>query len=381
MAARAKKAQLNDPEFDRRMMAAALRLGHRTLGQTSPNPAVGCIIVRTDGDAPVVVGRGSTAPGGRPHAEKEALKDAGTAARGATAYVTLEPCAHDGRVKPCAKALIEAGVTRVVSALEDPDPRTAGQGHALISEAGIALTTGVLAAEAARAHSGHIARLTKGRPHVTLKLAVSADGMIGRRTGERMIITGIAAFDAVQAMRISYDVVMIGIGTVLIDDPRLTVRLPGLASRSPMRVILDASARLPLTSRLIESVGEAPLVAVVGREVPADAKAALGDAGVELIEVDTGPGGGVDMHQALAELSTRDRTRVFCEGGAEVAASLISGDLVDEVIVLRAPVVVGVDGVRALAGMALSAIERSPRYRLIETAAVGEDTLRRYVRA
>jgi diaminohydroxyphosphoribosylaminopyrimidine deaminase/5-amino-6-(5-phosphoribosylamino)uracil reductase len=382
MAARRKKAPSVpvDPEFDRRMMGAALRLGRRNLGQTSTNPAVGCVIVRTDG-APVVVGRGWTAEGGRPHAEKVALKEAGDAARGATVYVTLEPCAHKGRVKSCTQALIDAGVARVVTAMTDPDPRTNGQGHQLLSDAGIAVTTGVLAEAAARSLSGHIARITKGRPHVTLKLAVSADGMIGKRAGERMIITGEAAFVTVQAMRTTFDVVMVGIGTVLIDDPRLTVRLPGLEGRSPVRVILDAKARMPLESRLVQSVKERPLIAVVGPEAPPERKSALVDAGVELIEVGAGPGGGVDFAAALSVLAEKGFSRILAEGGAEVAASLVAGDFVDEVVILRAPVVVGPDGVRALAGMALSAVERSPRYRLIESATVGEDQLRRFVRA
>ncbi len=281
MAARRKKASPAplDAEFDRRMMGVALRLGRRNLGWTGTNPAVGCVIVRTDG-TPVVVGRGWTAEGGRPHAEKEALKEAGAAARGATVYVTLEPCAHKGRVKSCTQALIDAGVARVVTAITDPDPRTNGKGHELLAEAGIAVTTGVLADAAARALSGHIARITKGRPHVTLKLAVSADGMIGRRTGERMIITGEAAFIAVQAMRTMFDVVMVGIGTVLIDDPRLTVRLPGLENRSPTRVILDALARMPPESRLVQSAKERPLFAVVGPEAPPERKSVLSDAGV-----------------------------------------------------------------------------------------------------
>ncbi len=382
MAARRKKASPVpvDTEFDRRLMGAALRLGRRNLGWTSTNPAVGCVIVRTDG-TPVVVGRGWTAEGGRPHAEKEALKEAGAAARGATAYVTLEPCAHKGRTKSCTQALIDAGVARVVTAMADPDPRTNGKGHQLLTDAGIAVTTGVLAEAAARAHSGHIALITKGRPHVTLKLAVSADGMIGRRTGERMIITGESAFITVQAMRTTFDVVMVGIGTVLIDDPRLTVRLPGLENRSPTRVILDALARMPLESRLVQSVNEKPLMAVVGPAAPPERKSALADAGVSLIEVDAGPGGGVDFAQALSVLAAKGFSRILAEGGAEVAASLVSGDFVDEVVILRAPVVVGPDGVRALAGMALSAVERSPRYRLIETSSVGEDQLRRYVRA
>ena len=380
-AARAKPlAPRIDAEFDRRMMAAALRLGRRNLGQTSPNPAVGCIIVRTDGDAPVVVGRGWTAVGGRPHAEKEALKDAGAAAEGATVYVTLEPCAHKGRAKPCSEALVEAKVGRVVSAMVDPDPRTQGKGHAVLEAAGIPVTVGVLADEAARAHSGHIQRITKGRPHVTLKLAVSADGMIGTRGGERMIITGKDAFTAVQAMRTSFDAVMIGIGTVMIDNPRLTVRLPGLTDRSPTRVILDATARISLESNLVQTAQEVPLVVVVGTQAPEAQKAAAEAAGAKIVAVDVAQGG-VNLRQALESLAKDGFSRVFAEGGAEVASSLVSGDLIDEVVVFRAPVVVGPNGVRALGGTALSAIERSPRYQLVETAIVGEDTMRRYVRA
>jgi diaminohydroxyphosphoribosylaminopyrimidine deaminase / 5-amino-6-(5-phosphoribosylamino)uracil reductase len=374
------RAPIIDPDFDRRMMAAALRLGRRNLGQTHPNPAVGCIIVRTDGDEPVVVGRGWTAVGGRPHAEKEALKEAGAAAEGATVYVTLEPCAHKGRVKPCSAALVAAKVARVVSAMDDPDPRTQGRGHAALEEAGIAVTRGVLAEEAARAHSGHIQRITKGRPHVTLKLAVSADGMIGTRGGERMIITGMEAFAAVQAMRTGFDLLMVGIGTVLIDNPRLTVRLPGLADRTPTRVILDASARLPLESNLVQSAKEAPLIVIVGPEAPPGRRAELEAAGVKLIAVEAAQGG-LNLRQALETLASEGYSRLFAEGGAEVAASLVAADLIDEVIIFRAPVVVGANGVRALGGTALSALERSPRYRLAETAAVGVDVMRRYVRA
>ncbi len=379
MTSRKKSLLPVDPEFDRRMMAATLRLGRRNLGQTSPNPAVGCVVVRTDGDV-VVLGRGWTAAGGRPHAEREALKEAGAAAKGATVYVTLEPCAHSGRTKSCTEALIDAGVARVVTAMTDPDPRTSGNGHAALRKAGIVVTTDVLAEEAARAHSGHVARIAKGRPHVTLKLAVSADGMIGTSQGERMIITGKPAFDAVQAMRTEFDVVMVGIGTVLIDDPRLTVRLPGLEKCSPARVILDANARLPMDSRLVQSAGAAPLIVFVGPRASLDARAALTEAGVKVVEVDV-LAGGVDLEQVLEKLADDGFSRVLAEGGARVASSLVSGDLLEEVAIFRAPVVVGANGVRALGGMALSAIERSPRYRMVETTVVGEDQLRRYVRA
>jgi diaminohydroxyphosphoribosylaminopyrimidine deaminase/5-amino-6-(5-phosphoribosylamino)uracil reductase len=378
--ARAAKSGGVDAEFDRRMMAAALRIGRRNLGQTHPNPAVGCILVQTVGDARIVVGQGWTAAGGRPHAEAAALANAGDAAKGATAYVTLEPCAHQGRAGPCADALIAAGVARVVTAMVDPDPRTAGDGHATLEAAGIAVTTNVLAAEAARAHSGHIARIAKGRPHVTLKLAVSADGMIGRRAGERMIVTGKPAFDAVQIMRTEFDAVLVGIGTVLVDDPLLTVRLPGLARRSPVRVILDKDARLPLTSRLLQSIGDAQLIVYAGQDAPADRVAALSAAGAGVVRVPVGAGG-LDLNGVLADLSERGITRLLTEGGAEVASSFVSADLLDEVILFRASVVVGPDGVRALGGMALSAIERSPRYRQIEAGKVGDDIMRRYERA
>ena len=366
-------------DLDQRYMAAALRLGRRNLGQTHPNPAVGALVVRMDGVEPVIVGRGWTAAGGRPHAETIALDEAGDAARGATLYVTLEPCAHSGNTLPCARSLIDAGVGRVVSAMKDPDSRVAGKGHEMLTQAGVALTSGVLADQAARAHAGHVSRVTKGRPHITLKLAVSADGMIGRREGERMIITGKAAFDAVQAMRSESDAVMIGIGTALIDDPRLTIRLPGLAARSPQRIVMDATARLRLNSNLVQSVRDVPLIVIVGAEAFDERKTALADVGVRVVEMDDG-NGGVDIAGALALLAGEGITRVLAEGGAQIASSLVSADLIDEVVIFRAPVVVGLDGVRALGGHALSAIERSPRYRQIEAASVGDDEMRRYLR-
>jgi diaminohydroxyphosphoribosylaminopyrimidine deaminase/5-amino-6-(5-phosphoribosylamino)uracil reductase len=369
-----------DAYFDRRMMAAALRLGRTALGLTHPNPAVGCIIVRGAGDKRIVVGRGATAPGGRPHAERIALAEAGSAAHGATAYVTLEPCAHNSKAGPCAAALIEAGVARVVTAMADPDPRTSGAGHEILEAAGIAVTTGVLVEEAARAHSGHIARIGKGRPHVTLKLAVSADGMIGRREGERMLVSGKPAFEVVQAMRTAFDAIMVGIGTVLVDDPRLTVRLPGLARRTPVRVVLDGLARMSPTAKLLQTLDEAPVKVFVMADAPHERVATLAAAGAETIAVGASAGR-LDLGEVLSRLAEDGFTRVLAEGGAEVASSLVTADLVDEIIIIRAPVVVGPDGVRALGGMALSAIERSPRYLQSEIAQVGEDVMRTYVRA
>lgn len=366
-------------ETDRRFMAAALRLGRRNLGRTAPNPAVGAIIVREAPDGPVVVGRGWTAVGGRPHAETEALREAGEAARGATAYVTLEPCSHHGKTPPCSGALIAAGIARVVYAVDDPDPRVSGGGRAMLEAAGIEVVSGVLRDEAVRAMAGHFSMVTRGRPHVILKLAVSADGMIGRREGERMMITSPPALTMVQALRCEVDAVAVGIGTVLVDDPRLTVRLPGLEDRSPRRVIFDAAARLPLTSKLVATCREVPVVTVTGPEADQGRKDALSAAGVQVIEVGDGPGG-VNLEAALRQLGEIDVTRILVEGGSRIASTLVGAELVDEVILFRAPVVVGADGVRALDGYALSAIERSPRYRQIEAAAVGDDQMRRYWR-
>ncbi len=232
---------------DRRFMALALSLGRRGLGRTWPNPAVGAVIVK-DG---VIVGRGWTQPGGRPHAEVEALRRAGEAARGATLYVTLEPCSHHGKTPPCADAVIAAGIARVVSALEDPNPEVAGEGHARLRAAGIAVEVGVGAEEARRDHAGHIRRMRDGRPHVMLKLAISADGKAGAAGRKPVAITGEAVRERVHLLRAHSDAIMVGIGTVLADDPMLTCRLPGMAKDSPVRIVADSMLRLPVHSRLV----------------------------------------------------------------------------------------------------------------------------------
>lgn len=361
-------------------MAAALRLGRRNLGRTWPNPAVGAILVQMEGAGPRIVGRGWTAKGGRPHAEVRALAQAGIEARGATAYVTLEPCSHHGRTPPCAEALIEAGVSRVVTAMVDPDDRVAGRGIAMLEAAGIEVTAGVLEAEARIAHGGHISRVTRGRPWSTLKLAVSADGMIGRREGERMLITGKPTFDRVQGIRAESDAILVGIGTVDVDDPRLTFRQPGATPAEPVRVIVDTSARIRLDSNLVRSARDVPLWIVAGEGADDARVAALEDAGARVLRVRSGSGG-LDIVAVFNALGTAGLTRVLVEGGSRIASSLISNDLADEVYLFRASVVVGPGGVRALDGNALSAIERSPRYRLCEEAQVGEDQMRRYLRS
>src|SRR5215813_3072214 len=271
------------PAEDARFMALALALGRRGLGRTWPNPSVGAVIVRDDGGAPVVVGRGWTQAGGRPHAEIEALRRAGAAARGATLYVTLEPCSHHGKSPPCADAIVAAGIARVVSALEDPNPEVAGQGHARLRAAGIAVEVGLGADAARRAHAGHIRRVRDGRPHVMLKLAVSADGKSGLAGRRPAAITNEPARARVHRMRAMNDAILIGIGTALADDPQLTCRLPGMKALSPVRVVLDARLRLRPDSALARSAGATPVWAVAGADAPPEAARSLAATGVELL--------------------------------------------------------------------------------------------------
>ena len=258
MTSRFDRDETPDDLRDATFMAAAINYGRRGLGVTAPNPAVGCVIVK-DG---VIISRGATQPGGRPHAETEALRDAGEAARGATLYVSLEPCSHFGVTGPCAHAIVQAGVARVVSAIEDPDIRVAGRGHAMIVEAGIGLRVGVGAREARRANLGHITRVTQGRPMVTLKLAQTANGLAGVPS-QRLLITDEAANGRVQMMRAMHDAVMVGIGTVLADDPLLTVRLSGLEQRKPLRVVIDSKLRLPLSSKLVATAKDHPVLVIL----------------------------------------------------------------------------------------------------------------------
>ncbi len=370
---------VREPELDRRLMAAALRLGRRHQGRTHPAPAVGALVVRFEPSGPVVVGRGLTSPGGIGHATAHALAEAGAAARGATLYTSLEPVIRHGDGYSDTDALIGAGIGRVVSALDDPDARRTRSGYARLREAGVGVTAGVLADEARRLHAGFLSVATLGRPHVTLKLAISADGMIGRKTGERMLVSGPEAFQQLQRLRIESDASLIGIETALVNDPSLFVRVPGLRHLSPIRIVLDGDARLPLTSALVKTAAAMPLWLLVGPEADAAACGRLTEAGVTVLRVGTGSGG-LDIQAMLKLVAERGITRLLVEGGARVAASFVSNGLADEVILFRAPVVIGPDGVRALAGGALSAIERSPRYRIAVDARLGEDRMIRYER-
>jgi diaminohydroxyphosphoribosylaminopyrimidine deaminase/5-amino-6-(5-phosphoribosylamino)uracil reductase len=362
---------------DARFMQLALTLGRRGQGRTWPNPAVGAVVVK-DG---VIVGRGWTQPGGRPHAEPEALKRAGEAARGATLYVTLEPCSHFGKSPPCVDAVIAAGIARVVSAIEDPNPEVAGQGHAKLRAAGITVDVGLGAAEAARDHAGHFRRIRDKRPHVILKLAVSADDKIGAAGHKPVAITGEAAKTRVHLLRAQCDAILVGIGTVLADDPSLTCRLPGMEARSPVRLVLDRALRIPGTSRLVHSARETPLWVMTSGLSEAPAAMKLGAAGAQVIRVAaTTKPPGLDLPAVLHALSGKGITRLMVEGGAKVASSFIAAGLVDEIWLLRGADAVGADGVPALDALPLTAITQSPRFRVRASESLSKDTLTVYER-
>lgn len=363
---------------DARYMQLALALGRRGQGRTWPNPAVGAVVVK-DG---VIVGRGWTQPGGRPHAEPEALKRAGEAARGATLYVTLEPCSHFGKSPPCVDAVIASGIARVVSAIEDPNPEVAGQGHAKLRAAGIVVDVGLNAAEAAHDHAGHFRRIRDKRPHVILKLAVSADDKIGAAGHKPVAITGEAARTRVHLLRAQCDAILVGIGTVLADDPMLTCRLPGMEALSPVRVVLDRALRIPGTGRLVHSARETPLWVMTSDLAEAPAAMKLGAAGAQVIRVAaTSTPSGLDLAAVLRALSDKGISRLMVEGGARVASSFVSAGLVDEVWLLRGPDTVGADGVPALDALPLSALTGSPALKLRASEGVGKDTLTIYERA
>lgn len=363
------------PEADTRFMALALSLGRRGMGQCAPNPAVGCVIVRGGR----IVGRGVTAPGGRPHAEPQALAQAGPLARGATAYVTLEPCAHHGATPPCTDALIAAGVARVVAPFDDTDPRVAGQGFALLRAAGIEVTTGILADAARRDHAGFLLRNGQGRPHVTLKLAASFDGRIATASGHSQWITGPGARRAVHAMRARHDAVMVGAGTARADDPMLTVRGMG-ARRQPVRVVVSRRLDLPLMSQLARSAGEVPLWLCHGDGVDPALASAWQGLGARLLPCAV-RAGQVDAGAMLRVLGDAGLTRVLCEGGGALAASLLGAGLVDELVGFTAGLAIGAEGLPGLGALGLARLDEAQRFTLIEARPVGGDVLHRWQRA
>ena len=359
------------------MMRAALALARRSLGRTWPNPAVGCVIVK-DG---VIVGRGRTRDGGRPHAEVDALAQAGDAARGATVYVTLEPCAHFGKSPPCADALIGAGVAKVVSALEDPFPEVNGQGHARLRAAGITVEVGEGAKEAAEINAGFLMRVGEGRPLFHLKMATSLDGRIATASGESKWITGAAARADGQRLRATHDAILVGANTVAADDPELTCRLPGLESYSPVRIVLDSTARLSPGSKLAVSANRTPVWLLCTRQAPASAREGLQAKGVEVIEVASNEQGRVDARAAARALGDRRLTRVLIEGGGEVAATFLKADLVDRITSYQAGVILGADSRSAVGPLALQMLGFAPRFALVSSRHVGGDVLETWHRA
>jgi diaminohydroxyphosphoribosylaminopyrimidine deaminase/5-amino-6-(5-phosphoribosylamino)uracil reductase len=368
---------MTDADADAGFMRAALGLARRGLGRVWPNPAVGCVLV-ADG---AVVGRGWTQPGGRPHAEAMALAAAGPAARGATAYVTLEPCAHVGETPPCAGALVAAGVARVVAAIEDPDPRVEGRGFAALRAAGVAVETGCLAEEAAALNAGFLTRVARGRPRLTLKLATSIDGRIATGTGESRWITGPLARREVHLMRAASDAVLIGAGTARSDDPRLDVRDVGLDDARPVRVAVSGGLTLPRGGALGATARERPLWLVHHAEAEPARREAWESAGATLIEIPFQPDGQLDLSAMLQALGARGLTRVLCEGGGRLAGALLAADLVDEVVSYAAGLALGEEAVAAVGPMEVGALALAPRFRLAGLRRVGGDVRARWLRA
>jgi len=356
-------------------MGLALSLGRRGQGLCWPNPAVGCVVVQGDR----IAGRGWTQPGGRPHAETVALAQAGAQAKGATAYVTLEPCSHQGETPPCAQALIDAGVARVVAAIEDSDPRVSGQGFEHLRRAGIVVKTGVLAEQAARDHAGFFFKTEQGRPLVTLKLASSFDGRIATATGQSKWITGPEARRAVHAMRARHDAVMVGAGTARADDPSLTVRDLGV-EKQPVRVVISRHLDLPLLSQLARTAKDIPLWLCHGYGADVERLKAWEGLGARMLPCAV-RGTQLDAGDILQQLGQAGLTRVFCEGGGALAASLLANDLVDELIGFTAGLGIGAEGLPMIGALGLNRLEQAPRFQLIEMRQVGQDIEHRWTRA
>ena len=356
-------------------MAVALRLAGRGLGQVWPNPAVGCVIV----NGGRIVGRGWTQRGGRPHAEFEALRRAGGAALGATAYLSLEPCAHYGQTPPCTMALLHAGIRRAVIAVTDPDPRVDGRGIDQLRQAGVEVVLGVAKDEAERLNAGFFLRVRAGRPLVTLKLATSLDARIATRTGASRWITGEEARQRAHRLRASHDAIMVGSGTALADDPELTCRLPGLEDRSPVRIVLDGRLRLPPSSRLAQTAREVPTWVIARADVDAKRRAALERSGVEVLTVAPGPGEHLDPGAALGALAGRGLTRVLVEGGSELAGALLRARLVDRLVWFQAPLVIGGDGLPALATLGADALADCVSLQRSDSLTLARDAVQTYI--
>lgn len=358
-------------------MDAALQLARRGLGAVWPNPAVGCVIVK-DGQ---VVGRGWTQPGGRPHAETEALKRAGDAARGATAYVTLEPCSHHGKTPPCADALIAAGIARVVAALGDPDPRVSGAGFAKLRNAGIAVVENVRLREAAELNEGFLRRVREGRPLVTFKMATTLDGRIATHKGESRWITGETARANAHALRLSHDAILVGSGTATADNPMLDVRLPGTEGVTRVRAVVDGRLRTQLTSKLVASAKTVPTWFFVRADADAARAKVFAECGVELVRLPPEPSGFLAPAAILAEMGKRGLTRVLLEGGGYLAAAFLRANLVDRIVRFGSGSVIGGDGLAVVAPFGVDRLANAPKFVRAGVLPCGEDVLETWARA
>lgn len=361
--------------IDTQLMNAALGLARRGLGNTSPNPAVGCILAAPH-MANRIVGRGWTQPGGRPHAETEAIARAGAAgdlARGATAYVTLEPCCHQGKTPPCTDAIIAAGIKRVVIATEDPDPRVAGKGIAALKEAGLDVEIGLLREEANCINAGFNKRISANRPHITLKTATSLDGRIATHSGHSQWITGELARNFGHALRARNDAVVTGMGTVRADNPSLNCRLPGLGDASPVRVVLDPRGETPDDSNLITTASQTPTWIITGR----DARSSWND-GVSVFQLDLDDTGRLEPVAVSALLAGQGINRVLLEAGAKLNASFLAAGLVDEIHWFRAPTIIGGDGYSGIEGVCVDQVADALAFRHTGSVSLGADRLETY---
>jgi diaminohydroxyphosphoribosylaminopyrimidine deaminase/5-amino-6-(5-phosphoribosylamino)uracil reductase len=353
-------------------MAQALALARRGLGTTWPNPSVGCVVVSEDGE---IVGRGTTAPGGRPHAEAVALDRAGARAQGSTLYVTLEPCAHEGRGAACADVIASAAPARAVIALGDPDPRTSGDGLRRLRDAGIDVREGVLKSQALTVALGHVLRVTQGRPAVSLKLAVGSDGLVPRgQSGAPTWVTGERARAHAHLLRARSDAILVGRGTIMADNPSLTCRLPGMECRSPVRVILDRRLRTPPDARLFEDEMVPVWIVCAEEELNGNAET-LQERGAEIIPVGIDTHGHPAIQEALAQLARRGITRVLVEGGPSVANVFLDAGLVDEAIIYQGGRPAGSEGLLPFVDRGLDRITASSQFRQVEAREFGPDRM------
>ena len=365
--------RLNDDHF----MRIAIGLARRGHGNVAPNPSVGCLIVN-DGS---IVGRGWTQPGGRPHAEKQALGRAGSAASGATAYVTLEPCAHHGQTPPCAQALIDAGITRVVIGTGDPDPRVRGGGVSMLRAAGLEVMENVRADEAREVAIGFLMRVENNRPLVTVKLATTLDGRIATAGGDSKWITGPVSRAMGHGLRARNDAILVGARTALLDNPSLTCRLPGLAGASPVRVVVDARLTLPLTHSLVATADETPTWILTRADGDAARREAFATVGVRLVDIVPDGDGNVDLTGAMRVLADLGITRLMVEGGGRIIAGLLAAGLVDRLVWFRAAKLIGGDGVPAIAAFGVQALDGAPNFVKVSSRPAGADIVETYMRA